>query len=155
MDNKITGIKYYSTRPMHEFPNPDDVRAILNNGDIAIIKEQYSEHVYILTKQSTMGWSRIDNFNFITDRKDDHTNINEMTKMEEIDAILTSNMSDDLKLFEIFEIYKNILRKSHTGLYYALLGWKDSHLKDLLKEKGDTNKYTAQGNSVGIARHLI
>lgn len=49
--------------------------------------------------------------------------------------ILTSNKSDDLKLFEVFQIYKEDIRKEYTELYYALLGWKDSHLKELLKEK--------------------
>lgn len=49
--------------------------------------------------------------------------------------ILTSNKSDDLKLFEVFQIYKEDIRKEYMELYYALLGWKDSHLKELLKEK--------------------
>ena len=45
--------------------------------------------------------------------------------------ILASNKSDDLKLFEVFKIYKDDIKKEHTELYYALLGWKDNHLKDL------------------------
>lgn len=57
-----------------------------------------------------------------------------------IDAqnILASNKSDDLKLFEIFQIYKDDLRKDFNELYYALLGWKDSHLKELSKDIHNT-----------------
>ena len=47
--------------------------------------------------------------------------------------ILTSDMSDDLKLYEIFQIYKEDIRG--TQLYYALLGWKDTHLHELQKEQ--------------------
>lgn len=53
--------------------------------------------------------------------------------------ILSSNKSDDLKLFEIFQIYKDDIQKEYTNLYYALLGWKDSHLRELQREKSDTN----------------
>ena len=54
--------------------------------------------------------------------------------------ILTSNKSDDLKLFEVFQIYKDDIRKEYTELYYALLGWKDSHLKELFKEQNNRQK---------------
>lgn len=49
--------------------------------------------------------------------------------------ILASNMSDDLKLFEVFQIYKEDLQKEYSQLYYALLGWKDTHLKELHDEQ--------------------
>ena len=49
--------------------------------------------------------------------------------------ILSSGMSDDLKLFEIFKLYSEDLQKEYSQLYYALLGWKDAHLKELLKEE--------------------
>ena len=49
--------------------------------------------------------------------------------------ILSSNKSDDLKLFEVFQIYKEDIRKEYTGLYYALLGWKYCHLRELQSEK--------------------
>ena len=53
--------------------------------------------------------------------------------------ILSSfNKSDDLKLFEIFQIYKDDIQKEYTELYYALLGWKDNHLKELQNEQGRT-----------------
>lgn len=51
--------------------------------------------------------------------------------------ILTSNKSDDLKLFEVFQIYKDDIQKEYSELYYALLGWKDSHLKELFKEQNN------------------
>ncbi len=47
--------------------------------------------------------------------------------------ILASDMSDDLKLYEVFQIYKEDIRG--TQLYYALLGWKDTHLNELFKEQ--------------------
>ena len=43
--------------------------------------------------------------------------------------------SDDLKLFDVFQIYKDEIKQEYSQLYYALLGWKDSHLKELLKEQ--------------------
>ena len=49
--------------------------------------------------------------------------------------ILSSNKSDDLKLFEVFQIYKENIQKEYTELYYALLGWKDNHLKELQYEQ--------------------
>ena len=53
-------------------------------------------------------------------------------------SILASDMSDDLKLFEIFKIYNDNLKEEYSQLYYALLGWKDAHLKELLAEPIDT-----------------
>ena len=50
--------------------------------------------------------------------------------------ILSSNKSDDLKLFEVFQIYKDDIQKEYTELYYALLGWKDNHLRELQDEQG-------------------
>ena len=55
---------------------------------------------------------------------------------EKSQNILASGKSDDLKLFEVFKIYKEDLQKEYSQLYYALLGWKDAHLKELLKEEG-------------------
>lgn len=49
--------------------------------------------------------------------------------------ILETDMSDDLKLFEVFKVYKEDLKEEYSQLYYALLGWKDAHLKELLKEE--------------------
>lgn len=49
--------------------------------------------------------------------------------------ILASNKSDDLKLFEVFQLYKDDLHNEYSQLYYALLGWKDSHLTELHKEQ--------------------
>ena len=57
-----------------------------------------------------------------------------VTKRETAQKILMSGKSDDLKLFEVFKLYKDDLQKDFSQLYYALLGWKDSHLKELLKE---------------------
>ena len=44
--------------------------------------------------------------------------------------LLSRHKSDDQKLFEIFQIYKEDIRKEYNELYYALLGWKDSHLRE-------------------------
>ena len=50
------------------------------------------------------------------------------------EVLSQKNKSDDLKLFEVFQIYKDDLKETHSQLYYALLGWKDSHLSELQKE---------------------
>jgi len=49
--------------------------------------------------------------------------------------ILSSNKSDDLKLFEVFEIYKDDIQKEYTELYYALLGWRYDHFRELQNEQ--------------------
>lgn len=61
--------------------------------------------------------------------------MNRVDKRTEAQKILASGKSDDLKLFEVFKIYNEDLRKEYSQLYYALLGWKDNHLKELLKEE--------------------
>ena len=60
-----------------------------------------------------------------------------MTPEKRIEAeniLLQKNKSDDLKLYEVFEICKDELKVTHSQLYYALLGWKDSHLNELFKQ---------------------
>ena len=61
--------------------------------------------------------------------------MNRVDKRTETQKILASGKSDDLKLFEVFKIYNEDLQKEFSQLYYALLGWKDVHLKELLKEE--------------------
>ena len=56
--------------------------------------------------------------------------------------LVQKNKSDDLKLFEVFQIYKEDLQKECSQLYYALLAWKDSHLKDLLTEQSEKSEMT-------------
>lgn len=58
-------------------------------------------------------------------------------RIEAGNILVQKNKSDDLKLFEVFQIYKEDLQKECSQLYYALLAWKDSHLKDLLTEQAD------------------
>ena len=41
------------------------------------------------------------------------------------------DLSSDQKLFVISQLYKEELNNQFPQLYYALLGWKDSHLKGL------------------------
>ena len=60
---------------------------------------------------------------------------NRVEKRIKAQKILTSGKSDDLKLFEVFKVYSEDLKKEYSQLYYALLGWKDVHLKALLKEE--------------------
>ena len=58
--------------------------------------------------------------------------------------ILVTSKSADAKLFEIFQLYKDDLKKNYTQFYYAMLEWKDAHLKELLKEANlgvDDNSY--------------
>lgn len=61
--------------------------------------------------------------------------IERVYQREKAQNILASGKSDDLKLFEVFKIYNEVLQKEYSQLYYALLGWKDAHLKELLKEE--------------------
>lgn len=56
-------------------------------------------------------------------------------RIEAGNILVQNNKSDDLKLFEVFQIYKDDLQKECSQLYYALLAWKDSHLKELLTEQ--------------------
>ncbi len=52
-------------------------------------------------------------------------------RCEEIMA--SKSRMDDQKLYEVFQNCKTELKKDYPQLYYALLGWKDSHLKELLR----------------------
>lgn len=57
-------------------------------------------------------------------------------KREKSGRILSDKCkSDDFKLLEVFEIYKEDLRNEYVNLYYALLAWRDSHLRELSIEE--------------------
>lgn len=45
--------------------------------------------------------------------------------------ILASTKSDDRKLLEVFQLYKDDLREQYPNIYYALLGWQDAHIHEL------------------------
>lgn len=53
----------------------------------------------------------------------------------EADRILMSEISDDEKLYKIFELYKNDLSEQYPRLYYALLGWKNHHISKIRRYK--------------------
>ena len=57
--------------------------------------------------------------------------MNSIYKRKKADEILATDLTEDEKLFVISQLYKEELNKSFPQLYYALLGWKDSHLKEL------------------------
>lgn len=59
--------------------------------------------------------------------------MNRVEKRIAAQAVLSTSKSDDLKLLEVFELYKDELKEEYSQLYYALLGWRDSHLSELLK----------------------
>lgn len=61
--------------------------------------------------------------------------------------ILETNKSDDVKLFEVFQLYKDDLKEHFTQFYYAMLGWKDAHLNELLKESDITENPYAKTES--------
>lgn len=46
-------------------------------------------------------------------------------------AILASDRTDDQKLCEMFQLYKSELQVQYPNLYYALLGWRDAHIREL------------------------
>ena len=48
-------------------------------------------------------------------------------RIEAEKVLMQKNKSDDLKLFEVFQIYKKDLHNECSQLYYALLAWKDRH----------------------------
>lgn len=54
------------------------------------------------------------------------------TKRIKADEILQrKDLNNDQKMFVISQLYKDELNNQFPQLHYALLGWKDSHLKEL------------------------
>lgn len=62
------------------------------------------------------------------------TNIAEK-RIEAQNILARRNMSDDLKLHEVFQIYKEDLQREYSQIYYALLAWRDTHLSEIHKEQ--------------------
>ena len=56
-----------------------------------------------------------------------------MDKRKSAEDVLRSLKSDDLKLYDIFNIYKEDLKENYSQLYYALLSWQDAHSKELFE----------------------
>ena len=61
--------------------------------------------------------------------------VNDLDKREKANNILSSKVSDDFKLSEMFNLYREEIRSVNVYLYYTLLGWEDSHKKELRNEK--------------------
>lgn len=58
--------------------------------------------------------------------------MNKVEKRINADKVLIRNdLTHDQKLFVLSQLYKNELHSQFPQLHYALLGWKDSHLKEL------------------------
>jgi hypothetical protein len=57
------------------------------------------------------------------------------------------SLNDDDKLYLIFNLHKDKIRQFDVHLYYALLGWKDAHIKELLNSRlvVDTLNTTIEG----------
>ena len=53
------------------------------------------------------------------------------TKNAAASAIMASTKTDDQKLYEVFQLYKDDIREHNSQLYYALLGWADAHRREL------------------------
>lgn len=53
------------------------------------------------------------------------------TKNATASAVMASTKTDDQKLYEIFQLYKDDIREHNSQLYYALLGWADAHKREL------------------------
>lgn len=49
--------------------------------------------------------------------------------------LASAKKSDDQKLHEVFDLYKEDLQREYPQLYYALLGWKDAHLQELTRRE--------------------
>lgn len=54
-----------------------------------------------------------------------------MYTREKCQKVLASNKSDDQKLYEVFQLCKDYVRRTNVELYYALLGWSNTHTCDL------------------------
>lgn len=48
--------------------------------------------------------------------------------------LASATTSDDQKLNEVFEIFKEDLQQEYSQLYYALLGWKYAHFQELTRK---------------------
>lgn len=48
--------------------------------------------------------------------------------------LANATKSDDQKLNEVFELYKEELQQEYSQLYYALLGWKYAHFQELMRK---------------------
>ena len=53
----------------------------------------------------------------------------------EDDVLNADYLNDDEKLYLIFNLHKDKIRQFDVHLYYALLGWKDTHIKELLNSR--------------------
>lgn len=63
--------------------------------------------------------------------KDDK--IRQQNKRANSDFILSNDMYNaDEKLFLVFQNHKEEIRRTNVQLYYALLNWKDYHIKELI-----------------------
>ena len=63
-----------------------------------------------------------------------------LEKRAEANKVLTDQqLSDDKKLHQVYQIYKEDIEKQFPQVNYALLGWKDKHLKELNLNKQSYN----------------
>lgn len=69
-------------------------------------------------------------------------------QLDRASDILVSDASDNLKLKLVFDIYKDNLQQEYSQLYYALLGWKDTHLNQLLREQAEYERVKGGNNNV-------
>ena len=68
----------------------------------------------------------------LSEKKEDKNDKSEKRKNAEY-ILQDSKKCDDLKLYDVFEIYKDDLKANYSQLYYALLAWKDTHSRELFE----------------------
>lgn len=68
--------------------------------------------------------------------------------MQKKNEIMASGMSDDLKLFKMIELCSDEIRRTDSQMYYALLGWRDTHLCDLQKADSEYLRSTMKPNNI-------
>jgi hypothetical protein len=53
---------------------------------------------------------------------------NDLDREQKARNILKDFCTDNSKLYQIFQLYKDDIKKDYPHLYYALLGWQDSNI---------------------------
>ena len=62
-------------------------------------------------------------------------------RFEAINIMNDPSMSDDLKLYKVFEMFEESLKCDYSQLHTALSAWKDAHLKELTNTNSITRCY--------------
>lgn len=59
------------------------------------------------------------------------------TKRAQADSVLQAKLTDEQKLFIMFQLHRDELNSQFPHLYYAFLEWKNLRLKELWSKEVD------------------